>query len=73
MSTWGRVHEQQPPVDAIAPGEFARFWAGFEGPWTAASGKQGFDPMMERAVIARAWDSWMAIEAALTPVDPSEY
>jgi hypothetical protein len=29
--------------------------------------------MMERAVIARAWDSWMAIEAALTPVDPSEY
>jgi amidase len=60
MSTWGRVHERQPPVDAVAPGEFARFWAGFAEPWTAASGKQGFDPMMERAVIARAWDSWMA-------------
>jgi amidase len=60
MSAWGRVHEQQPAVDDIAPGEFARFWAGFAGPWAAASGKQGFDPMMERAVIARAWDSWMA-------------
>lgn len=60
MSTWGRAREQQLAVDAIAPGEFARFWAGFAGPWTAASGKQGFDPMMERAVIARAWDSWMA-------------
>jgi amidase len=60
MSTWGRVHERQPPVDAVAPGEFARFWAGFEASWTAAAGKAGFDPMMERAVIARAWDSWMA-------------
>jgi amidase len=60
MSTWGRAREQQPAVDAVAPGEFARFWAAFAGPWTAASGKHGFDPMMERAVIARAWDSWMA-------------
>jgi amidase len=60
MSIWGRVQEEQPAVEGIAPGEFARFWAGFAEPWTAASGKHGFDPMMERAAIARAWHSFMA-------------
>src|SRR5262249_49361558 len=26
MSTWGRVQEEQPPVETVAPGDFARFW-----------------------------------------------
>jgi len=59
MSAWGRVHERQPPVETVAPGEFARFWELFEPAWTAASGSPAFDPMMERAAIARAWHAWM--------------
>ncbi len=59
MSAYGRVRDQQPPVEAVAPGDFARFWAGFEPAWTAAAGSRAFDPMMERALIARAWDAWM--------------
>ncbi|MGW0523815.1 amidase [Crossiella sp. NPDC003009] len=59
MSAWGRVHEHQPPVATVAPGEFARFWETFETAWTAAAGTPAFDPMMERAAIARAWHTWM--------------
>ena len=59
MSAWGRVHERQPPVETVAPGEFARFWEIFEPAWTAAAGSPAFDPMMERAAIARAWHAWM--------------
>jgi amidase len=43
----------------VAPGGFARFWAGFDSAWTAAAGAPAFDPMMERAAIARRWDAWM--------------
>jgi hypothetical protein len=39
----------------------------FAEPWAAASGKHGFDPMMERAVIARAWDSWMTTAPLVLP------
>jgi len=60
MSAWGRVAEHQPPVETVAPGDFARFWALFEPAWTAAAGSAAFDPMMERAAIARAWHAWMA-------------
>jgi len=59
MSAWGRAAEQQPPVETVAPGDFARFWSLFEPAWTAAAGKTAFDPMMERAAIARAWHAWM--------------
>ncbi len=59
MSGYGRVKEEQPPVETVAPGEFARFWAGFEPAWTAAAGSPAFDPMMERAAIARAWHAWL--------------
>jgi amidase len=59
MSAWGRVQERQPPVETIAPGEFTRFWEVFEPAWTAAAGSPAFDPMMERAAIARAWHAWM--------------
>jgi amidase len=59
MSAWGRAAEQQPPVEMVAPGEFARFWSLFEPAWTAAAGRAAFDPMMERAAIARAWHAWM--------------
>jgi len=59
MSAWGRVLDQQPPVETVAPGEFARFWELFEPSWTAAAGSPAFDPMTERAVIARAWHAWM--------------
>jgi len=59
MSAWGRVYEQQPPVETVAPGEFARFWEAFEPAWTAAAGSPAFDPMMERAAIARTWHAWM--------------
>jgi Asp-tRNA(Asn)/Glu-tRNA(Gln) amidotransferase A subunit family amidase len=47
-------------VEAVAPGEFARFWEVFGPAWTAAAGSPAFDPMMERAAIARAWHTWMA-------------
>jgi amidase len=59
MSAWGRMQEEQPPVETVAPGEFARFWELFNPAWTAASGRPAFDPMMERAAIARAWHAWM--------------
>jgi len=45
MSGYSRVREQQPPVETVAPGDFARFWAGFEPAWTAAAGRPAFDPM----------------------------
>jgi len=54
MSSWGRM-PNQPPVETVAPGEFAQFWELFEPSWTAAAGSPAFDPMMERAAIARAW------------------
>jgi len=59
MSGYGRLAEQQPPVESVAPGEFARFWELFEPSWAAAAGERAFDPMMERTLIARAWDTWM--------------
>jgi amidase len=59
MTAWGRVAERQPPVETVAPGEFARFWELFEPAWSAAAGAAAFDPMMERATIARAWHAWM--------------
>jgi len=59
MSAWGRVARQQPPVETVAAGEFARFWENFEPSWTAAGGSPAFDPMMERAAIARAWHTRM--------------
>jgi amidase len=59
MSAWGRAAERQPPVETVAPGDFARFWGLFEPAWTAAGGSTAFDPMMERAAIARAWHGWM--------------
>jgi amidase len=59
MSGYSRVREQQPPVETVAPGDFARFWAGFEPAWTAAAGRPAFDPMMERAAIASSWHAWM--------------
>lgn len=58
MSAWGRAAPGQPPVDTVAPGEFARFWESFESSWTAAGGSPAFDPMMERAAIARVWHAW---------------
>jgi amidase len=60
MSDYGRVHEEQPPVDGLAAEEFVRFWAAFEPVWTRAAGRPAFDPMMERATIARAWHEWMS-------------
>ncbi|MEU7859925.1 amidase [Nonomuraea sp. NPDC049141] len=60
MSSYGRVHEEQPPVETIASEGFVRFWTAFEEPWTRAAGRAAFDPMMERAAIARAWDDWTA-------------
>jgi len=63
------VREEQPPVETVAPGEFARFWAVFEPAWTAAAGQAVFDPMMERHAIARAWYAWMeSAPLVLAPV-----
>ncbi|MFC4590715.1 amidase [Sphaerisporangium corydalis] len=59
MSNHGRVHEVQPPVEGIASEGFVRFWAAYHPSWTEAAGKPAFDPMMERAMIARAWSAWM--------------
>jgi amidase len=59
MTAWGRLAERQPPVETVAPGDFARFWELFEPAWTAAAGDAAFDPMIERATIARAWHDWM--------------
>lgn len=60
MSSYGRVHEEQPPVETVASEGFVRFWTAFEEPWTRAAGRAAFDPMMERAALARAWDQWTA-------------
>jgi amidase len=69
MAAWGRVHDEQPPVETVAPGDFARFWAAFTPAWSAAAGRSTFDPMMERAVIARAWNAWMrSTPLVLAPV-----
>ncbi|MGI5148755.1 amidase [Plantactinospora sp. CA-294935] len=60
MSSYGRVHRVQPPVDTVASDEFARFWQAYEPIWTRAGGEPAFDPMMERAAIARAWNDWLS-------------
>ncbi|MEV1248978.1 amidase [Nonomuraea sp. NPDC050022] len=60
MSSYGRVHEEQPPVETVASKGFVQFWAAYEEIWTRAGGRAAFDPMMERAAIARAWDDWTA-------------
>ncbi|GAA4592436.1 amidase family protein [Planotetraspora phitsanulokensis] len=60
MSAYGRVHREQPPVEAIASPGFVRFWQEFEPVWTRAAGEGAFDPMMERASIARLWSAWMS-------------
>ncbi|MFI7703412.1 amidase [Nonomuraea sp. NPDC049480] len=60
MSAYGRVHDEQPPVELVASAGFVRFWAEFEPHWTRAAGRSTFDPMMERAEIARAWILWMS-------------
>ncbi|MGW0807798.1 amidase [Nonomuraea sp. NPDC002799] len=60
MSAYGRVSREQPPVEAIASAEFVRFWQAFEPVWAAAAGEPAFDPMMERASIARLWSAWMS-------------
>jgi amidase len=36
------------------------FWQASEPIWTRAAGEQAFDPMMERASIARLWSAWMS-------------
>jgi amidase len=60
MYRYGRVHSAPPPVETLASGEFVRFWQAFDPVWTAAAGAPAFDPMMERASIAQAWQEWMA-------------
>jgi hypothetical protein len=30
MTAWGRMAERPPPVETVAPGDFARFWELFE-------------------------------------------
>ena len=32
MAGYGRAAERLPPVESVAPGEFARFWQAFERP-----------------------------------------
>ncbi|MEV4364576.1 amidase [Nonomuraea sp. NPDC049625] len=64
LSAYGRVHEVQPPVESVASEGFVRFWAEYEPHWNRAAGQAAFDPMMERAAIARAWMAWMS-QAAL--------
>ncbi|GII05985.1 amidase [Planobispora takensis] len=59
MSEYGRVHRDQPPVETIASPGFVRFWQLYEPIWTRAAGERAFDPMMERASIARLWSTWM--------------
>ncbi|GAA0947857.1 amidase [Nonomuraea longicatena] len=60
MSAYGRVHEVQPPVESVASEGFVRFWERYEPHWNLAAGQAAFDPMMERASIARAWMAWMS-------------
>ncbi|MFC6083782.1 amidase [Sphaerisporangium aureirubrum] len=59
MSAYGRVHEEQPPVETVASEGFVRFWAAFEETWNRAAGERAFDPMMERAALVAAWAEWM--------------
>ncbi len=59
MSSYSRVTEVQAPVEAVASPAFARFWELYEPIWAGAAGKPAFDPMLERAAIARAWNEWM--------------
>ncbi len=59
MSAYSRVHEVMPPVEAVASEPFVRFWAAFEPEWARAAGPLAFDPMMERAEIARLWSDFM--------------
>jgi amidase len=60
MSSYSRVHEEQPPVEAVASKEFVQFWTAYKEIWTRAGGRAAFDPMMERAAIMRAWADWTA-------------
>ncbi|GGS54367.1 amidase [Planobispora rosea] len=60
MSAYGRVHRDQPPVETIASPGFVRFWELYEPVWARAAGAEAFDPMMERASIARLWSVWMS-------------
>jgi amidase len=55
MSRWSRVQEVLAPVEGLASPAFVRFWEGFNPHWERARGNDAFDPMMERASIARAW------------------
>jgi amidase len=59
MSSYSRVTQTQAPVEAVASPAFARFWELYEPIWSGAAGKPAFDPMLERAAIARAWSDWM--------------
>ncbi|WP_067823707.1 amidase [Actinomadura kijaniata] len=60
MSGYGRVHREQPPVETVASPGFVRFWQAYEPIWAQAAGEQAFDPLMERATIARLWSAWMS-------------
>ena len=60
MSAYGRAHEKQPPVESLASDGFVRFWADYQPHWAHAGGRPAFDPMLERAQIARAWTAWMS-------------
>jgi amidase len=59
MSKYGRLREVQPPVEHVASANFAKFWEAFDPIWASAAGQPAFEPMMERATIARAWHDWM--------------
>jgi amidase len=56
MSSYSRRQDPQPPVEGLASEDFVRFWQLFEACWNRAAGSPAFDPMMERAMIARAWN-----------------
>ncbi|WP_018790842.1 amidase [Salinispora arenicola] len=58
MASYGRVQRTQPPVKTVASDDFARFWQVYEPIWAQAQGEPTFDPMMERAAIARGWSDW---------------
>ncbi|GAT67309.1 amidase [Planomonospora sphaerica] len=60
MSDHGRTHRERPPADAIASPGFVRFWQAYEPVWTRAAGERAFDPMMERASIARLWSAQLS-------------
>lgn len=48
MSRFGRVLEDQPPVETVASAGFAEFWAAYDPIWTGAQGEAAFDPLMEQ-------------------------